>query len=146
VNELEFGTLFMFADWPTSHVPRKVAGVYTVWRGEQFLYVGMSGRKEGQANWLRDRLGSHASGKRSGDQFNVYVCDRFVVPELDREQQLRIGSGDLKLDDMTKAFIIEHLGFRFAVCRDGKDAASLERDIRAGSLPAGLPYLNPLTR
>ena len=37
-----------------------------------------------EAKWLWTRLGSHASGRRSGDQFNVYICDRFVVPALTR--------------------------------------------------------------
>lgn len=90
------------------------------------------------------RLNSHASGRRSGDQFNVYVCDRFIVPSLDRHEQQLIGSGKLMLDQMTRALIREHLRFRFVVCQDGDQALALERQVRTGSLPAGRPYLNPL--
>ncbi len=32
VNELAAGPLFRFADWPNEQVPRRAAGVYTVWR------------------------------------------------------------------------------------------------------------------
>lgn len=44
VEELASGTVFRFADWPSDLVPRRAAGVYTVWRSEEFVYVGMSGR------------------------------------------------------------------------------------------------------
>ncbi len=33
-----------FNSWPDARVPRAAAGVYTVWHGEQFIYVGMAGR------------------------------------------------------------------------------------------------------
>ena len=100
VTELETGPQNRFADWPNEQVPRRAAEVDTIWRADQFVYVGMSGRgaqredfisghddTPRQANGLWTRLGSHASGRRSGDQFNVYVCDRFVVPGLTTEQQ-----------------------------------------------------------
>ena len=44
VIELTAAPLRRFADWPDEQVPRRTAGVYTVWRAEEFLYVGMSGR------------------------------------------------------------------------------------------------------
>jgi hypothetical protein len=43
------------------------------------------------------------------DQFNIYVCDRFIIPVLTPDQQRAIGRGILLLDQMTKAFIREHL-------------------------------------
>jgi hypothetical protein len=66
---------------------------------------------------LWTRLNSHASGRRSGDQFNVYVCDRFVVPALTPGQQRQI---------------------------DGTTVLAAERAVRAGCLAAGKPFLNPL--
>ena len=84
------------------------------------------------------------SGRRSGDQFNIYICDRFVVPSLTADQQMEIGRGTLLLDQMTRSFIRAQLSYRFTVCRDGAEDLSVEHDIRAGSLPAGPPYLNPL--
>ena len=92
MQELEAGPLYRFQDWPNDQVPKRAAGVYTVWDGDRLLYVGMSGRAmtaedlevspNGRvvAKGLWTRLNAHASGRRSGDQFCVYVCDRFVVP------------------------------------------------------------------
>jgi hypothetical protein len=102
-------------------VPRQAAGVYTVWRDGEFIYVGMSGRgaqredfvadsgRPSQAKGLWTRLNSHASGRRSGDQFNVYVCDRFIVPGPTPAQQHQIGQGQLLLDKLTRSFIRGHL-------------------------------------
>jgi hypothetical protein len=97
------------------------------------------------AKGLWTRLNSHASGRRSGDQFNIYICDRFIVPALTPGQQRDIGEGRLLLDQMTRSFIREHLSYRFVVHRDGAQALAVERAVRAGGLPAGQPYLNPLT-
>jgi hypothetical protein len=47
---------------------------------------------------------AHASGRRSGDQFNVYICDRFVIPALVPEQQSKIG---LCLDQLTGHYVHE---------------------------------------
>ncbi|MBE1586766.1 hypothetical protein ACFPOI_51370 [Nonomuraea angiospora] len=154
--ELQDGPLYKFSEWPNHQVPRLAAGVYTVWREDELLYAGMSGRAmkqeqlvatPGQARaavGLWTRLKAHASGRRSGDQFSVYVCDRFVVPVLTPHQQAEIGHGHLSLDQLTRDYIHEHLGYRFLICRDGAEASEIERAVRAGSLEAGLPYLNPL--
>jgi hypothetical protein len=156
VEELVSGPLFSFADWPSDLVPRRAAGVYTIWRGDEFIYVGMSGRgaqredfvadsdRPGQAKGLWTRLNSHASGRRSGDQFNVYICDRFIVPGLTPDQQRQIGQGELLLDQMTKSYIRKHLSYRFAIYADGAEALDVEYAVRGGDLSAGRPYLNPL--
>ena len=79
---------FSFSAWPNSDVPVG-AGVYTIWEGEEFVYVGMSGRamdageiaevkRSGKVKMLRQRLGSHASGRHSGDQFFVELR----IPEM----------------------------------------------------------------
>jgi hypothetical protein len=155
-NELASGPLFSFADWPNNLVPRRAAGVYTIWRRSEFIYVGMSGRgaqredlvagpgQPAQAKGLWTRLNSHASGRRSGDQFNIYICDRFIVPALTPAQQDQIGHGDLLLDQMTRSYIRKHLGYRFTTCADGTEALTIEHAVRGGALPAGRPYLNPL--
>jgi hypothetical protein len=33
VQELETGPLHRFRDWPNEQVPKRAAGVYTVWEG-----------------------------------------------------------------------------------------------------------------
>jgi phosphate-selective porin len=80
VEELERGQSYRFADWPNQKVPRVAAGVYTVWRGAKFLYVGISGENVtgvsdgSKAKGLFERLNSHALGHRGNDQFCVLVC------------------------------------------------------------------------
>lgn len=156
MEELQYGRLFRFADWPNVAVPRRAAGVYTIWGNGHLLYAGMSGRGAQHEDLATDsaagnrplglwtRLNSHASGRRSGDQFNLYICDRFVIPALNREQLRQIGDGRLSLDQITRAYTRDQLGYRFLTCVDGRQALGLERRVRGGSLPAGPPDLNPL--
>jgi hypothetical protein len=151
---LQDNTALEFADWPDRGIPRRAAGVYTVWHQQNLLYAGMSGRGaqgedftvggDGKPAGLWTRLNSHASGRRSGDQFNVYICDRFIVPVLTREQQQAIASGQLLLDRMTRDFVRHNLTYRYLLCQGGSEALEIERSVRAGRLPAGRPYLNPL--
>jgi hypothetical protein len=156
LDDLASGPLFSFADWPNDLMPRRAAGVYAIWRRSEFIYVGMSGGRgaqredfvvdsdrPAQAKGLWTRLNSHASGRRSGDQFNIYICDRFIVPTLTPAQQHQNGHGDLLLDHMTRSYIREHLGYRFAIYGDGTEALAVEHAVRGGALPAGRPYLNP---
>ena len=155
LDRLRSGPSYPFADWPVSNVPRIAAGVYTVWRGAELIYVGMSGqgggagrdaveaaKRRGRTWGLRTRLASHASGRRSGDQFCVYVGDRFVLPELQRSQIEAIRDRTINLDDLIRDFIHNELTFRFAETSSGTDALELERHIKAGAL-GQQPTLNP---
>jgi hypothetical protein len=37
------GPLFRFSDWPNANLPAAgVSGLYAVWRGEEFVYIGMT--------------------------------------------------------------------------------------------------------
>jgi hypothetical protein len=96
-----------------------------------------------KVTWLWTRLDSHASGRRSGDQFNIYVCDRFIVLAPTPDQQREIGQGISFLDQMTKKFIHEHLGYRLLVYSSGKEALSAEREVRAGNLADWPALLEP---
>jgi hypothetical protein len=152
---LETERLHRFQDWPNRQVPKRAGGVYTVWDGDRLLYVGMSGRamtaedlevSDGGrvvAKGLWTRLNAHASGRRSGDQFCVYVGDRFVVPELSPSQQQQLAAGTLSLDSLIRAFVRERLAYQF-VSTDGIEAAKLEGAVRQGGLSVGKPFLNPL--
>ena len=151
---LETGPSYRFSDWPNPLVKR-TPGVYTVWELGRFLYVGMAGRgvlahdvespdEPKRTKGLWGRLNAHASGRRSGDQFCVYVCDRFVVPSLTSEQQRQIEVGELFLDDLTRAQICDQYEYRFVPTADGKTAHDLEAIVRHGALGVGKPFLNPL--
>ncbi len=141
---LATGPLFPFATWDRSLVPQS-PGVYSAWRNGCLIYVGMAGRSYDQKAGLRGRLIQHAAGRRSGDQFCIYVCDRLVLPELTREQVLSIAAGTDSLDHLTKAFIHREVAFRFVACPDPDSARALEKEARMAGVPgAGVPMLNPL--
>jgi hypothetical protein len=155
LHTLEAAQPHRFSDWPNPSVPKIAAGVYTIWDSGRFIYVGMSGRaltaedidapdEPTKAKGLWTRLDSHASGRRSGDQFCVYVCDRFVVPQLSAQQQAEIGAGGLSLDALTRKHIRDNFEYRYVTVGNGADAFALERDVQRGALSAGKPFLNPL--
>jgi hypothetical protein len=154
-RELGTGELRRFSDWRLDTVPNAIAGVYTVWHGDELIYVGMGGRSlpkavEGDAmpvkgpKGLRDRLRSHTSGRRSGDQFCIYVFDRLVLPHLTDDEIKRAAVGKLNLDKKTQEYIHANLSYRYCVLDDGKAALALERLIRKGALSGQRPLLNPL--
>lgn len=151
VNDLASGPIFAFADWPNSALPAFGAGVYTIWHKDgRFIYVGMSGRGITSETAPRKtpygiytRLQSHASGRRSGDQFCVYVADRFVLPALSQDDVNDIASGRHQMDAFVRRYIHENLCYRFVVLQDGVAAYAVEAAIRSGHWEYGRPVLNP---
>ena len=147
LDSLEHGQLFWFSDWPVAAVPRSGALVYTIWdRSGRFIYVGMAGR--GETSIARGfgpfgRLASHASGRRSGDQFCVYVCDRLVLPTV-RDRIDNIAAGNFSLDGAIRQYVRTELGFRMAHVTDGREALQVEQLVQRGQLAPGRPLLNPL--
>lgn len=159
LRELESGTIHRFSDWPNAAVPNWRAGVYTVWRGDEFIYVGMSGRgltsgahlspeatASSKPKGLVDRLRSHASGYRSGDQFCIYVADRLVLPMLSASDREGIAAGRLSFDFLVRSYIAEHLTYRFTVVDSGRDAYALERHIQSAGLGGQSPLFNGTAR
>jgi hypothetical protein len=156
LHRLEHGHLYEFSEVGHGDLPPVAAGVYTVWQQQELLYVGMAGRSltsdtitesreiSRKNVGLRSRLRSHASGRRSGDQFCVYVCDRLVLPTLSRDEIAAVAAGTLSLDKLTREYVLGKLAFRFAETPDGAIARRIEADIRRGNLAAGRPTLNPL--
>jgi hypothetical protein len=138
-----------FSDWPTGDVPRSGAVTYTIWnRQGSFIYVGMAGRSflggsegNGKAGpW--GRLNSHASGRRSGNQFCIYVCDRLVLPTL-HNRISDIADGSLSLDAATRDYIRINLGFRWTETGSGAEARQLESRLQRGEAECRKPLLNP---
>ena len=78
-DELNQQPAHRFSDWPNRDVPKGQPGVYLIYQGNDLKYVGMA-----SAN-LYGRLSQHARGRRSGDQFCVYVSDRLVMKNLTDE-------------------------------------------------------------
>jgi hypothetical protein len=149
VEDLEDGPAHRFNEWPAAHLAMGPSGVYTIWDGSIFIYVGMSyahrdASDNPRAKGVFGRLASHASGRRSGDQFCVYVCDRFVVPQLSQDDMQALAGGARLLDSRTREFIHEHFSYRVVVTPTGADARAIEARVRREGLPrAGRPQINP---
>ena len=156
IEELGRAERLRFADWPDPDVPAVTCGVYAVWEGPGLLYVGMSGRgasaqavarrvEKGKPWGLRTRLNSHASGRRSGNQFCVYVSDRLVLPALTQAEIGEVGRGERSLDVMTRAYVRDRLSYAYVVTRDGAEALRVEHLGRREGVGGSLPLLNPST-
>jgi hypothetical protein len=153
--ELRDGPLYRFADWPNPAVPNGRIGAYTVWHDDQLVYVGMAGRAigpgvadsetaAGRLTGIRSRLASHASGRRSGNQFCVYVFDRLILATLSREQIDGAARGQLSLDGLIRQLIRHSLSYRFTLLKDTATARAVERQIQREGLASQQPLLNPL--
>jgi hypothetical protein len=151
LGELGGGALYSFTSWPNPSVPTFGAGVYTIWHADgRFIYVGMSGRgitadtvRRNTPQGIYTRLQSHASGRRSGDQFCVYVADRLVLPTLSPEDIAAIATGRHQMDAFVRRYIHENLSYRFVVLPDGAAAYAVEAMLKSGSWAFGRPLLNP---
>jgi hypothetical protein len=154
LHSLKSGPLHHFADWPNKDMPRAAAGVYSIWNTKsEFVYVGMAGHgksaediqaalEKGKTTGLRDRLNSHASGRRSGDQFCVYVQDILLLPRLTSDDIDQIVTRQLTIDRLVRDYVHENLSYRYVITEDGKSALELERKVIGGAL-GDHPILNP---
>jgi hypothetical protein len=128
--------LISFGDDPRKHLPTKGSIVYTIWDKEgRFIYVGISGlQKSFEKRNPQSRMVSHTSGRRSGDQFCIYIHDSFVIPELLKDGSFVPERG--ALDELTKSHIQANLSYRFLVF-DSNDSDAivrrLEKQIQTGA-------------
>ena len=120
-DELNHRPVHRFADWPNKEVPKGKPGVYLIYQEGRWIYMGMSFKN------LQSRLSQHASGRRSGDQFCVYVGDRLVMPKLGIDQMKGVFSGEYSLDDAIKAFVRSQLSYRYLVVTDDPTARAVEK-------------------
>jgi hypothetical protein len=155
VDQLFSGEKYSFADFPDPDMPVASAGVYTIWdKNDRFLYVGMAGRMKSSANLLaaeakgkttglKNRLRSHASGIRSGDQFCVYVADLLVLPTMTPDDIEKVVARELTIDRLVREFVRGNLDYRYVVTTDGSEAIHLENSIIHGEVTGLHPLLNP---
>jgi hypothetical protein len=143
LERLRTGVLHRFADFhEIAELPRSGAGVYTIWDDDgRLVYVGIAGRNI-TGKGLHGRLKSHYQGRRSGDQFCVYVGDRYVLPALKAEEREAIGAGTLSMDQKIRDYVRAHFSFRYVEVDDYGTAMALENAVKAGNL-GDVPYLNP---
>ena len=74
---------------------------------------------------------------------NVYVANRFVVPEIDAAQKVQFADGTLRLDTLTRQYIHEYFEYQYLVVKHSAEAFALERLCRCGYVFEQRPYLNP---
>jgi len=90
----------------------------------------------------RSRIRQHIQGRRSGDQFCIYIQDFYVIPDLIRSDYTpRKGH----LDELVRNFIQSRLTFRFVVFQtDDSDqiVRRLEREIQSGRHLNQRPIIN----
>jgi hypothetical protein len=150
VRPLQDGPARWLRDWRTDTAVKYRTGLYALWHGDRFLYVGIartasSPGPEGDGKWgLWGRLGTHANG--ASRMLWRKIATRFVVPDLtddDRDAMAR-GHADELLDQRVRAWLHEHVRYRTLITPDGPTAGRLESHVRRVGLPdAGPPELNP---
>jgi len=101
----------------------------------------LEAQKQGMPYGLIQRLKAHQSGRRSGDQFCVYVSDRLVLKTLSEGQIQEITDGKISMDQLTKDFIHTNCNFRFIATQSAQESFSVEDEIKQGSL-GQTPLLN----
>ena len=153
VKELSDSQLFSFSDWPNSQIPKVCAGVYTIYdENECLIYVGMAGAEltedkiqaktsANKKSGLFDRLGSHASGYRSGDRFNIYVGDLFVLGELTQADIDGISRRENSFDSYIKDYIRQNLSYRYIVTKNDT-VRELENYIQENGVNGEMPTIN----
>ncbi len=92
---------------------------------------------------LATRLAGHACGRLSGDQFCFYVANRFVIPPLTPDQLLKIRTGELNLERLTKTYINQRPEYQFVIVATSTEAYLLEKQCRQGITFGVKPLLNP---
>jgi len=137
-DELNQQPAHRFSDWPNKDVPKGQPGVYLIYQRDSWIYIGMSFKN------LQSRLNQHASGRRSGDQFCVYVSDRLVMKNLTAEQVDGISQGTYSLDHQIRDFIRRELSYRYLLVPDDPTARALERHGLQIAKGKGAQLLNTL--
>ena len=130
------------------HIPTYGSIIYTVFLDRsEFIYVGiggLSGKSVKERN-PRSRIIQHAQGRRSGDQFCIYIQDFYVIPSIiNNEYTPKKGY----LDTLTKEFIQSRLTYRYLVLQtedSDKIVRRLERELQNNLHGFGVPKLNGIT-
>ena len=137
--------LRQFTTSNVNDIPSWGSIIYTVFLDStEYIYVGIGGLagKTAQDRNPRSRIMQHSQGRRSGDQFCIYIQDFYVIPEL-------IGSKYTPkkgyLDLLTKQFIQSRLTYRYLVVQtedSNQVVRQLERELQRDQYGYGVPLLN----
>ena len=112
--------------------------------GERLNSVAIAAKKQaGKQSGLFDRLASHATGYRSGDRFNIYIGDLFVLPQLSSSQIADIAARRISFDSLIKSYIRSALSYRYIVLPN-EEVRRLERHVQREGIKGVKPLINPL--
>ena len=153
IENLRTSKLYRFSDWKDNTIPNICAGVYAVYDSdENFIYIGMAGEKLNKEkiaakekakkkSGLRDRLGSHATGYRSGDRFNIYIGDLYVLKILTQTDIDNISLGRDSFDSHIKSYVKDNLSYRYLITSHDI-VRQLETYIKKNGINGELPKIN----
>lgn len=141
----EKSPMLSFSESEVNQLPIPSSIVYTVWHDELgYIYVGIAGiQLNPEKRNPRSRIRSHTTGRRSGDQFCVYIQDFFVIPELFASKSYTPKVG--YLDKLTRDYIHQHLFYRYLLLQgeDSRQAVmEIERQLQRGANGLPKPLLN----
>jgi len=128
-----------------NHIPSFGSIIYTVFLDQtEYIYVGIGGLsgKSVQDRNPRSRIIQHDQGRRSGDQFCIYIQDFYVIPSIINTQYTAKKG---YLDTLTKEFIQKRLSYRYLVVQtddSDKIVRRLERELQSNEHGFGVPKLN----
>ena len=130
-------------------VPSWGSIIYTVFLDStEYIYVGIGGLagKTAQDRNPRSRIIQHSQGRRSGDQFCIYIQDFFVIPQLiGKDYTPKKGY----LDQLTKEFIQSRLTYRYLVIQtedSDVEVRRMERELQRDLHGHGNPRLNGVVK
>mgnify|MGYP003873765951 CR=1 FL=1 len=137
--------LRQFTTSNVNDIPSWGSIIYTVFLDStEFIYVGIGGLsgKTAQDRNPRSRIMQHSQGRRSGDQFCIYIQDFFVIPQLiGKDYTPKKGY----LDQLTKEFIQSRLTYRYLVIQtedSDVEVRRIERELQRDMHGHGSPRLN----
>ena len=152
IDDLVTGKLYSFSDWPNEDLPDVAIGMYTIWKGDLFAYVGISGTSlkaedfamnAKKTRGLKQRLNAHRTGGLGGDKFCVYVFERFLTKELTMSDLEKMSNKELTLGELNRSFVQNNLSYRFTILDSAEKARAYENVIKKGGIQSiGKPFLN----
>ena len=132
-----------------SDIPSWGSIIYTVFLDKtEYIYVGiggLSGKSVTERN-PRSRIIQHSQGRRSGDQFCIYIQDFFVIPQLIGKDYTPTKG---YLDQLTKEFIQSRLTYRYLVIQtedSDVEVRRMERELQRDMHGHGNPRLNGVVK
>jgi hypothetical protein len=152
VDDLTTGELYSFSERPNKGIPHVAIGIYTIWNGDEFAYVGISGLsvkendyKKDKIKGLKQRLRAHHGGGIGGDKFCVLVFERYISREITSDVLEKLANKELFLRELNRNFIRGNLSYRFTILDSKEHLQEYETFIKKGGIESiGKPFLNPI--